>query len=82
MGRVQNIPDACLYVKPREFSEYEPPSPPRTFGISSSGSSTTHGSVTWTDGTGDLAGEEHYAAYSSVTWSHFRERVIEAFSAI
>ncbi len=37
MGRVQNIRDSCLYVKPREFSEYEPPSPPRTFGISSSG---------------------------------------------
>jgi superfamily II DNA or RNA helicase len=77
-----DIPDSCLYVKPREFCEDEPSPPPRTFEISSSGTSTTLGGVTWIDGSGDLASEERYASYSSITLGHFRERVIEAFSAI
>jgi hypothetical protein len=77
----QDIPDSCLYVKPREFSEDEPPSHAKTFEMPSS-STSPPGGVIWTDGSSDLANEERYASYSSVTLGHFRERVIEAFSAI
>jgi superfamily II DNA or RNA helicase len=78
----QDIPESCLYVKPNELDENQSSLPTKPNEIPPSGTPKISGSLNWSNGYGELIGEENYAPCNSFTLGHFRERVIEAFSSL
>ncbi|MDC0610548.1 DEAD/DEAH box helicase family protein [Vibrio sp.] len=78
----QDIPESCLYVKPRESSKDESSTPLITNEIPSSSTSTVQGVLAWSTNSGELNYQENFTLYSSFTLGYFRERVIEAFIGI
>lgn len=78
----QDIPESCLYVKSPELNEQQSPSSVSTGEIPSLVTPKIRGSLVWSDVFGELTVEENDKSFNSFTLGHFRERVIEAFSAI
>lgn len=78
----QDIPDSCLYVKPRELYEEQSLSSVTAGEMPSLIAPNILGSIVWSNGSDELAVEENDTSFKSFTLGHFRERIIEAFSTL
>lgn len=79
----QDIPESCLYIKQSEDKEAEDAQSLETSSSHTVSTTVKSGEFKWnTSDTSVQIGNEDSIPYSSLTLGHFRERVIEAFSAI